>query len=74
MLVLSDDKEAVERMRASGRPIIGGDGAAVRGIIEQYIEAGVDEVIIPDFNLGRSVADKTAVMDRFGDEVMSHFK
>jgi len=74
MLTLTDDKEAVERMKASGRPVIGGDGPGVRAIIEQYIEAGVDEVIIPDFNLGRSVADKTAIMDRFADEVMSHFK
>jgi hypothetical protein len=42
--------------------------------MEQYAEAGVDEVIIPDFNLGRTVEDKKAQMDRFQDEVMSHFK
>ncbi len=24
----------------------------------QYAEAGVDELIIPDFNLGRTVADR----------------
>jgi alkanesulfonate monooxygenase SsuD/methylene tetrahydromethanopterin reductase-like flavin-dependent oxidoreductase (luciferase family) len=74
MLVLTDDAAAVERMRASGRPIIGGNGAEVRGIMEQYAAAGVDEVIIPDFNLGRTVEDKKAVMDRFASEVMAHFK
>lgn len=74
MLVLTDDSAAVERMKASGRPVIGGDGPGVRAIIEQYAEAGVDEVIIPDFNLGASVAAKMAIMDRFANEVMAHFK
>lgn len=74
MLVLTDDSAAVERMKASGRPVIGGDGPGVRAIIEQYAEAGVDEVIIPDFNLGASVEAKKAIMDRFANEVMAHFK
>jgi F420-dependent oxidoreductase-like protein len=74
MLVLTDDSAIVERMRAAGRPVIGGNGPQVRALVEQYAEAGVDELIIPDFNLGRTVADKTAVMDRFADEVMAHFR
>ena len=74
MLVLTDDAVMLERMRMTGRPIIGGDGAAVRGIMEQYAESGVDEVIIPDFNLGRSADDKKAALDRFASEVMTHFK
>lgn len=74
MLVLTDDAAMVERMKAAGRPIIGGNGAQVRALVEQYAEAGVDELIIPDFNLGRTVADKTAVMDRFASEVMAHFR
>ncbi len=74
MLVLTDDSAAVERMKASGRPVIGGDGPGVRAVIEQYAEAGVDEVIIPDFNLGASVEAKMAIMDRFANEVMAHFK
>lgn len=74
MLVLTDDAAMVERMKAAGRPIIGGNGPQVRALVEQYAEAGVDELIIPDFNLGRTVADKTAVMDRFANEVMAHFR
>lgn len=74
MLVLTDDAAVVERMKAAGRPIIGGTGPQVRALVEQYAEAGVDELIIPDFNLGRTVADKTAVMDRFANEVMAHFR
>lgn len=74
MLVLTDDAAVVERMKAAGRPIIGGNGPQVRALVEQYAEAGVDELIIPDFNLGRTVADKTAVLDRFANEVMAHFR
>lgn len=74
MLVLTDDAAMVERMKAAGRPVIGGSGAQVRAIVEQYAEAGVDELIIPDFNLGRTVADKMAVMEHFADEVMAHFR
>jgi len=74
MLVMTDDKDAVERMKASGRPVIGGDAPAIRATIEQYAEAGVDEVIIPAFGLGRTAADTMAVMDRFADGVMAHFK
>ena len=74
LLVLTDDSAMVERIKAAGRPVIGGTGVQVRALVEQYTEAGVDELIIPDFNLGRTVADKTAVMDRFADEVMAHFR
>lgn len=74
MLMLTDDAAMVERMKVAGRPVIGGNGPQVRALVEQYAEAGVDELIIPDFNLGRTVADKTAVMDRFANEVMAHFR
>lgn len=74
LLVLTEDASLVERMRASGRPIIGGDGPTVRGIIEQYIEAGVDEVIIPDATIGRTVDEKRATMEKFEDEVIAHFE
>jgi F420-dependent oxidoreductase-like protein len=74
LLVLTDDAAMVERMKAAGRPVIGGNGPQVRALVEQYAEAGVDELIIPDFNLGRTAADKMAVMDRFASEVMAHFR
>jgi F420-dependent oxidoreductase-like protein len=73
MLMMTDDSAAVARARGGGRPIIGGTGAEIRALVEQYAEAGVDELIIPGFNLG--VGDHaTATMDRFADEVMSHFR
>ena len=74
LLVLSDDPEAVERMRGAGRPVIAGNAEQVRGVIQAYIDAGVNEVVIPDFNLGRDTAAKVAVMDRFANEVMARFR
>lgn len=74
MLTFTDDAAVLERMKASGRPVIGGDGPGIRALVEQYAEAGVDELIIPGFNLGRSLAEATTIMDRFHDEVMAHFK
>lgn len=74
LLVLSDDPETVERMRAAGRPVIAGNAEQVRAVIQAYVDAGVDEVVIPDFNLGRDTAAKIAVMDRFASEVMARFR
>jgi len=73
LLALTDDAEVVERTRASGRPVIAGNAEQVGAIIQEYIDAGVGEVIIPDFNLGRGNEVKIAAMDRFADEVMAKF-
>lgn len=74
MLAMTDDESVAERMRGSGRPAIAGTGAQIRAMVEQYIEAGVDELIIPGFALGRNVAETKAIMDKFANEVMAHFK
>jgi F420-dependent oxidoreductase-like protein len=74
LLVLTDDSEQVERMRGAGRPVIAGNAEQVRAVIQDYIDAGVDEVVIPDFNLGRDAGQKQAAMDRFMNDVVSHFR
>ena len=73
MLVLTDDTEMIERMRASGRPVIAGNAAQVRDVVQAYADAGVDELIIPDFNLGSGAA-RLGQYDRFWDEVAVHFR
>lgn len=70
MLFLSDDAALLERVRGggSGRPLIAGNLAEVRDVVRAYADAGVDELIIPDFNLGgreRAVP----VLDRFISDV-----
>ena len=74
LLVLSDDAAEVERMRGSGRPVIAGSASEVRAVIQEYIDAGVDEVVIPDFNLGGDAGKKIEIMDRFANEVMAKFR
>ncbi|MGE5595148.1 MAG: LLM class F420-dependent oxidoreductase [Hyphomicrobiales bacterium] len=74
LLVLSADAAAVDRVRASGRPVIGGTADQVAATVQEYIDAGVDELVIPDFTLGRTAEAKRAVMDRFRDEVIARFR
>jgi len=74
MLVLTDDPAAAEKAAGGGRPVIAGDVARVKQIVQDYVDAGVDEIIIPDFNMGRTVADKKAIADRFIQEVAPEFR
>ena len=73
MFVLNDDKAVVDRVRAMGRPVIGGTADEVRTMIRGYRDAGVDEVILPDFMLGRGAA-RLAAYDRFMTEVAPEFR
>ena len=49
-------------------PMMAGGVDEIRAVVEQYAEAGVDELIIPDFNLGPRQR-KAEVLDRFIEEV-----
>jgi F420-dependent oxidoreductase-like protein len=75
LLVLSDDRAKVEQARANaGRPpVVAGDVSEVRDIMARYREAGVDEFILPDFNLGKG-AQKQETMDRFIREVAADLR
>jgi len=73
LLVMTDDKELIERTRASGRPVIAGNVDQVREVLREYAEAGVDELILPDFNLGRGERRQTAY-DAFNTEVAPVFR
>lgn len=73
MLVLHDDPEVVEKARVPGRPVIAGNVQQVQDVIHAYVEAGVDELIIPDFNLGRG-EQRRATLDRFITEVAAPFR
>jgi F420-dependent oxidoreductase-like protein len=70
LLFLSDDRELVERLRSRdiGRPTIVGNVSEVRETVSAYAEAGVDELIVPDFTLGAR-DQKLATLDRFIGEV-----
>ena len=74
VLSLTEDAALIERTIASGRPVIAGNPDQVAAVIQEYINAGVDELVIPDWNLGRTVEARRQAMDRFTNEVMVRFR
>jgi F420-dependent oxidoreductase-like protein len=70
LLFLTDDRAVLERLRSRplGRPSIVGTADEVREIVRGYRDAGVDELIVPDFTLGAR-DQKLATLDRFINEV-----
>ncbi len=73
LLVLTNDQAVIERTRATGRPVIAGSVAEVQDTLGEYAEAGVNEVIIPDFNLG-SGARRIEHLDQFIHEAAVPFR
>ena len=75
LVFLSDDEAELARLRAAGveRPSIIGTPDEVAAVVADYADAGVDELIVPDFNLGR-LEDKRAALDRFVAEVAPAFR
>jgi F420-dependent oxidoreductase-like protein len=74
LLFMSDDTEWVAKRRESdvGRAAIVGTPAEVRDTIGEYQDAGVDEIIVPDFTLRPE--RKKATLDQFIEEVASAFR
>ena len=74
-MTLSEDKKLVEEARArGGRQSILGSKAELQETMGQFVEAGVDEFIVPDFNLGRSVGERKESYDRFLEDVAKPFR
>jgi len=74
LLFLSDDEEWLGRIRERdiGRAAIIGTPAEVVDVVGAYRDAGVDELIVPDFTLGTG-ARRLETLDRFSEEVAIHF-
>ena len=70
LLYLSDDAGFLEKVRSRPGffPMMTGGVAEIQDVVGQYAAAGVDELIIPDFNLGPRQR-KIEVLDRFIEEV-----
>jgi F420-dependent oxidoreductase-like protein len=75
LLFLSDDEAYLEKIRSRGIPMATTIGTAdeVREIVAAYADAGVDELIVPDFNLG-DPSRRRDTLDHFNDEVAAHFR
>jgi F420-dependent oxidoreductase-like protein len=75
LLFLSDDQATLDKLRSRdiGRPAMIGNPGELQEVIGAYRDAGVDEVVIPGFNLkpGAETEDVTA---RFITEVAAPFR
>ena len=74
LLMMTDNEDVLGRVRASGRPVLGGSNDEIKRTVQAYIEAGVDELIIPDFTLGSNAFERTEQMDRFVEEIAVEFR
>lgn len=70
LMFLSDDETFLKKMRQSSadRPSIIGNVSEVRDVIAAYKEAGVNELIVPDFTMGAG-QQKRDTLDQFISEV-----
>jgi F420-dependent oxidoreductase-like protein len=75
LVVLSDDPQVIEQAKArGGRQMVCGSVEELRDTMGRYVEAGVDELIMPDFNLGRDVERRKEAYDRFIEDVAQGFR
>lgn len=75
LVTMSSDPAVIERARAGrGFPVMAGSVEEIREQIGRYREAKVDEFILPDFNLGRTIPERKEAYDRFREEVASAFR
>ena len=65
---LSDDQGLVDRINTQpqARPSISGSDEQMKAVIEAYAEAGVNEIIVPDFNMtSGATSGKLEFLERF---------
>ena len=72
LMFLTDDDAFAAKMNANnekgGQATIAGNANAVQDIAAAYRDAGVDELIVPDFTMG---PDKLEILDKLIGEVFS---
>jgi alkanesulfonate monooxygenase SsuD/methylene tetrahydromethanopterin reductase-like flavin-dependent oxidoreductase (luciferase family) len=76
MLVLQDDPQAAEAARGklpADRSLVGSPVELVDRL-GGYAELGIDEVIVPDFTLGRTPEARPESVDRLWSEVAVAFR
>ena len=75
MFFLVDDQETIEKIRKiapSDRSIIGSNEYIIEQI-GQLIELGFDEIIFPDFTLGKDPQSRLDSYEKIRLEILSHF-
>jgi probable F420-dependent oxidoreductase len=65
---------ALDAEPPAGRPAIGGSAQQLVDTMGAYAEAGIDEFILPDGNLGHSSAERSDAIARFKTEVADQLR
>jgi len=73
LLYLADESGKVPEPEPGIRATIVGTAAEVADTVAAYRDAGVDELIVPDWNLGRST-ERSDTCDRFMTEIAAQFR
>ena len=75
MLFLSEDDEwlAGKRGQDIGRPVIVGTPDEVIDVVARYRDAGIDEIIVPEWNMG-PMARRKDTLDLFIERVAPSFR
>jgi F420-dependent oxidoreductase-like protein len=74
LLFFTEDAAAAEKLADTiPRPVLAGTPERLRDVLAAYVEAGLDELIVPDFTLGAG-QEKHDALDRFLAEVAAAFR
>ena len=65
---MTDDDKFAAKMRGNTQATIAGNKNQIRDIVGAYRDAGVNELIVPDFTMGK---DKQEILDVLIAEVFS---
>jgi alkanesulfonate monooxygenase SsuD/methylene tetrahydromethanopterin reductase-like flavin-dependent oxidoreductase (luciferase family) len=76
LVFMVDDEATAEKIRANApadRSLIGSTGYLVEQM-GRYQESGINEFILPDFTLGKTIEQRIAAYDRFDSEVAAQLR
>jgi F420-dependent oxidoreductase-like protein len=73
VFLTEDDSQADEIIAAMPRAAVGGTPKRLAEVVARYAEAGLDELIVPDFTFG-PLPRKLDVMDTLATEVFAAFR
>ncbi|MBI5087962.1 MAG: LLM class F420-dependent oxidoreductase, partial [Actinobacteria bacterium] len=67
------DQPVSDRWARAGLPVLSGPADAMREQLAAYHDAGLDELIVPDFALGRG-SRRIDALDRFLTDIAAEFR
>jgi hypothetical protein len=73
LVVITEDQAEIDRA-AGGMPTLAGSIEFLRDAMGQYVEAKIDEFILPDFNMGPDYEKRIETYDRFMEDVAKDFR